>query len=235
MAAGRAIPPHPTTRAPGGRTRICSPHELGPGAAGAAPPRGAGPPYGRRGARSSASTPAGASRYGSESSACSTRARFHETGALAGWGTYEDGELADFLPANVVVGQGRIDGRRAVVQGDDFTVRGRRGGCGDLAEDGLRRADGERAAPAAGAARRRDGRGRQRQVARDDGLHLRPVHPGLGGGRREPVGGARGGRRPRAGGRSRRGARRRLALLRDRARHRAAVRRRAARGGGRDG
>ena len=30
----------------------------------------------------------------------------------------------DFLPANVVIGQGRIDGRRAVVQGDDFTVRG---------------------------------------------------------------------------------------------------------------
>jgi acetyl-CoA carboxylase carboxyltransferase component len=49
---------------------------------------------------------------------------FHETGAIAGWGTYEDGELAEFLPANVVVGQGRIEGRRAVVQGDDFTVRG---------------------------------------------------------------------------------------------------------------
>ena len=49
---------------------------------------------------------------------------FHETGAIAGWGSYEGGELADFLPANVVVGQGRIDGRRAVVQGDDFTVRG---------------------------------------------------------------------------------------------------------------
>jgi acetyl-CoA carboxylase carboxyltransferase component len=49
---------------------------------------------------------------------------FHETGTLAGWGTYADGELAEFLPANVVVGQGRIDGRRAVVQGDDFTVRG---------------------------------------------------------------------------------------------------------------
>ena len=50
---------------------------------------------------------------------------FHETGALAGRGTYgEDGELTDFLPANTIVGQGRIDGRRAVVQGDDFTVRG---------------------------------------------------------------------------------------------------------------
>ena len=49
---------------------------------------------------------------------------FHETGALAGWGTYEDGELADFVPAIVIVGQGRIEGRRAIVQGDDFTVRG---------------------------------------------------------------------------------------------------------------
>ena len=36
----------------------------------------------------------------------------------------DDGELEDFLPANMVVGQGRIDGRRAVVQADDFTVRG---------------------------------------------------------------------------------------------------------------
>src|SRR3954463_9434798 len=50
---------------------------------------------------------------------------FHETGALAGRGTYsDDGELEAFLPANMVVGQGRIDGRPAIVQGDDFTVRG---------------------------------------------------------------------------------------------------------------
>src|SRR3954452_16010024 len=50
---------------------------------------------------------------------------FHETGALAGKGTYgDDGELEAFLPANMVVGQGRLDGRRTVVQGDDFTVRG---------------------------------------------------------------------------------------------------------------
>jgi acetyl-CoA carboxylase carboxyltransferase component len=49
---------------------------------------------------------------------------FHETGAIAGQARYDDGELADFLPANMLVGQGRIDGRRAVVQGDDFTVRG---------------------------------------------------------------------------------------------------------------
>jgi acetyl-CoA carboxylase carboxyltransferase component len=50
---------------------------------------------------------------------------FRETGSLAGRGSYDEaGELADFVPANLVVGQGRIDGRRAVVEGDDFTVRG---------------------------------------------------------------------------------------------------------------
>ncbi|MEA2374267.1 MAG: hypothetical protein QOD53_730, partial [Thermoleophilaceae bacterium] len=50
---------------------------------------------------------------------------FHETGAIAGKADYDgDGELTGFLPANMVVGQGRIAGRRAVVQGDDFTVRG---------------------------------------------------------------------------------------------------------------
>jgi acetyl-CoA carboxylase carboxyltransferase component len=50
---------------------------------------------------------------------------FHETGALAGRGTYgEDGNLEDFLPANVIVGRGRLDGRRVVLQADDFTVRG---------------------------------------------------------------------------------------------------------------
>ena len=50
---------------------------------------------------------------------------FHETGGLAGAGEYaQDGELTGFLPANMVIGQGRVDGRRTVVQADDFTVRG---------------------------------------------------------------------------------------------------------------
>ncbi|HEY0631945.1 MAG TPA: carboxyl transferase domain-containing protein [Thermoleophilaceae bacterium] len=50
---------------------------------------------------------------------------FRETGSIAGQGSYDEhGELTDFVPANMVVGQGRIDGRRAAVQGDDFTVRG---------------------------------------------------------------------------------------------------------------
>ena len=54
---------------------------------------------------------------------------FHETGALAGWGTYDEGELVDFLPANVVIGRGRVDGRGADRQADHFAGR-----CG--AEDG---------------------------------------------------------------------------------------------------
>jgi acetyl-CoA carboxylase carboxyltransferase component len=49
---------------------------------------------------------------------------FEEYGALAGFAGYEDGELASFLPANCVMGTGRVDGRRLVVCGDDFTVRG---------------------------------------------------------------------------------------------------------------
>ncbi|MFC3229280.1 acyl-CoA carboxylase subunit beta [Marinibaculum pumilum] len=50
---------------------------------------------------------------------------FHEVGALAGKAEYdEDGRLLQFRPANFVMGRGRIDGRRVMVGGDDFTVRG---------------------------------------------------------------------------------------------------------------
>src|SRR5262245_35066498 len=49
---------------------------------------------------------------------------FHEFGALAGQATYEHGKLVTFVPSNFVMGTGRIDGRRVVVAGDDFTVRG---------------------------------------------------------------------------------------------------------------
>ena len=56
---------------------------------------------------------------------CSTTAPSTRPARSPGRGTYdEDGELVDFLPANMVIGQGRIEGRRAIVQGDDFTVRG---------------------------------------------------------------------------------------------------------------
>lgn len=50
---------------------------------------------------------------------------FHELGAIAGKATYdEEGNLTDFTPANFIFGTGRIDGRKVVVGGDDFTVRG---------------------------------------------------------------------------------------------------------------
>ena len=50
---------------------------------------------------------------------------FREIGALAGAAVYDDdGELERFTPANFVTGTGRIDGRKVVVGGDDFTVRG---------------------------------------------------------------------------------------------------------------
>ena len=50
---------------------------------------------------------------------------FHEIGALAGKGRYDqNGKLIEFMPANFVMGRGRIEGRPVVIGGDDFTVRG---------------------------------------------------------------------------------------------------------------
>jgi acetyl-CoA carboxylase carboxyltransferase component len=50
---------------------------------------------------------------------------FHESGALAGQAKYDEhGNLAAFTPSNFVAGTGLIDGRKVVVGGDDFTVRG---------------------------------------------------------------------------------------------------------------
>jgi acetyl-CoA carboxylase carboxyltransferase component len=51
-------------------------------------------------------------------------ASFHETGALAGVPQYDGETLASIRPANFVMGSGRITGRRVVVGGDDYTVRG---------------------------------------------------------------------------------------------------------------
>ena len=50
---------------------------------------------------------------------------FHETGALAGRARYaEGGALEEFRPSNFVFGTARISGRKVVLGGDDFTVRG---------------------------------------------------------------------------------------------------------------
>lgn len=50
---------------------------------------------------------------------------FHEIGALAGKATYSaDGKLQNFTPSNFVLGTADLNGRRVVIGGDDFTVRG---------------------------------------------------------------------------------------------------------------
>lgn len=55
---------------------------------------------------------------------------FSEIGQLAGAATYEDDQLVDVRPSNTVIGVGRLDNRRVVLNGGDFTVRG---GAGDAA------------------------------------------------------------------------------------------------------
>jgi acetyl-CoA carboxylase carboxyltransferase component len=50
---------------------------------------------------------------------------FHEIGALAGKAEYDaEGVMQDFTPSNFVLGTARINGRKIVLGGDDFTVRG---------------------------------------------------------------------------------------------------------------
>jgi len=50
---------------------------------------------------------------------------FHEIGAIAGRGEYDEaGNLERLVPSNYVFGRAKIDGRRVVIGGDDFTVRG---------------------------------------------------------------------------------------------------------------
>ncbi len=49
---------------------------------------------------------------------------FHETGALAGRPEYDGDRLVGIRPSNFVAGTARLDGRRVVLGGDDFTVRG---------------------------------------------------------------------------------------------------------------
>jgi acetyl-CoA carboxylase carboxyltransferase component len=50
---------------------------------------------------------------------------FHEVGKISGKASYgADEQIAEFLPATMVFGRGMLDGRPAVILGDDFTVRG---------------------------------------------------------------------------------------------------------------
>jgi acetyl-CoA carboxylase carboxyltransferase component len=50
---------------------------------------------------------------------------FHEIGSITGVATHdESGAIATLTPTNFIFGRGCIEGRRVVVAGDDFTVRG---------------------------------------------------------------------------------------------------------------
>jgi acetyl-CoA carboxylase carboxyltransferase component len=49
---------------------------------------------------------------------------FTETGVLAGTATYDGQELESLTPANSVTGVLKVDGRKVVVHGGDFTIRG---------------------------------------------------------------------------------------------------------------
>ncbi|MCH1614423.1 MAG: hypothetical protein L7S47_01815, partial [Acidimicrobiales bacterium] len=54
---------------------------------------------------------------------------FREIGALAGTPVFdENGLLESLTPANYVIGTAELDGRRTVLCGGDFTIRG---GAGD--------------------------------------------------------------------------------------------------------
>tara|TARA_R110000751_G_scaffold21133_2_gene61087 strand:- start:5529 stop:7121 length:1593 start_codon:yes stop_codon:yes gene_type:complete len=49
---------------------------------------------------------------------------FHELGKLAGKGQYnQEGKLDNFTPSNSVIGTGKINSRKVVVSGDDYTIR----------------------------------------------------------------------------------------------------------------
>lgn len=50
---------------------------------------------------------------------------FEEIGSLSGFTEYDDNnELTAFTPSNMIMGRARLDGRPAVLVGDDFTIRG---------------------------------------------------------------------------------------------------------------
>ncbi|MDA1195929.1 MAG: methylmalonyl-CoA carboxyltransferase [Planctomycetota bacterium] len=55
---------------------------------------------------------------------------FREQGVLAGSGVYEHGRLKEFRSANTVIGLAKVDGRRVVVSGADYTARPASGGAG---------------------------------------------------------------------------------------------------------
>ena len=59
---------------------------------------------------------------------------FEEIGQLAGAATYEGKELVDVRPSTMVIGLCEVNGRKIVMNGGDFTVRG---GASEGGHDGI--------------------------------------------------------------------------------------------------
>ncbi len=50
---------------------------------------------------------------------------FDEIGKISGSSSYnDDGELEDFTPANFLLGIGKINKRKVIIGGEDFTLKG---------------------------------------------------------------------------------------------------------------
>ncbi len=104
---------------------------------------------------------------------------FREIGALAGKAKTQDGAIVDFQPANFVGGTGTIDGRRVVVGGEDFTVRGGSSdGGGEAKWELTEQMALEWHLPVV---RLIDGTGGSVKTVEDTGRSYLPVTPGFGG------------------------------------------------------
>ncbi|HJN50480.1 MAG: carboxyl transferase domain-containing protein [Pseudomonadales bacterium] len=60
---------------------------------------------------------------------------FEEIGELAGFATYEDDELVNVVPSNTIIGLGNFDGRKVIINANDFTIRGGVGNKAGYSQD----------------------------------------------------------------------------------------------------
>lgn len=60
---------------------------------------------------------------------------FEEIGELAGVATYEDDKLVNVVPSNTIIGIGNFNGRKVVINANDFTIRGGVGNKAGFSQD----------------------------------------------------------------------------------------------------
>ena len=60
---------------------------------------------------------------------------FEEIGELAGFATYEDDKLVNVTPGNTIIGLGNFNGRKVVINANDFTIRGGVGNKAGYSQD----------------------------------------------------------------------------------------------------